>query len=127
MRLLCDTQIIIWAMTEDDRLRPATAELITDRGNDVFFSIVSLWEVAIKVRQGRIGVGVEALRERCEFMGMSPLNLEVAHLTAVSRMTDVLHNDPFDHLLIAQAVAERVPLLTSDSTVQRYPIDLIKA
>ena len=127
MRLLCDTQIILWAMTEDDRLKPAAAKLVTDRDNEVLFSIVSLWEVAIKVRQGRIGVSVEALRDRCNVMGMLHLGLEVAHLAAVSRLTNVLHNDPFDHLLIAQAEVEDIAFLTADRVVQRYPIQIIKA
>lgn len=127
MRLLCDTQIIIWAMTGDDRLSPAAARLVADRENEVLFSIVSLWEVAIKVRRGKINVGVEALHDRCQFMGMSYLGLEIAHLTAMAQLVDVMHEDPFDHLLIAQAMSEDVPLLTADRVVQRYPIEIIKA
>lgn len=101
--------------------------MLADRGNEILFSSVSLWEVALKVRIGKFSVSVEAVDAGCRRAGMTLLKIEVAHLAAVSRMVDVPHNDPFDHLLIAQAVAEGVPFLTADRVVQRYPVEIIKA
>lgn len=127
MRLLCDTQIIIWLMNGDGRIRPQVDAMLADRANDILFSAVSLWEVAIKLRVGKIRTEVAALHDNCVAAGMTLLDIEVRHLVALSRLTDAAHNDPFDHLLIAQAVAEGASLLTSDRKVQRYPVDIIKA
>lgn len=127
MRLLCDTQIIIWLMNGDKKIRPQVDAMLADRSNDILFSAVSLWEVAIKLRVGKIRTEVAALHNNCVAAGMTLLNVEVPHLVALSRLTDAAHNDPFDHLLIAQAIAEGASLLTSDRKVQRYPIDIIKA
>lgn len=127
MRLLCDTQIIVWLMQGEKRIKPAVGEMLADRSNEVLFSSASLWEVAIKMRVGKIRTGVAALHDNCRAAGMTLLKIEVPHLVALSRMADGLHKDPFDHLLIAQAMAEDVPLLTADRVVQRYPIQIIKA
>lgn len=127
MRLLCDTQIVLWFVQGAAELRSQAKALIVDPDNDILFSTVSLWEVAIKVRTGKLRADVEELHAECTRVGMQPLRIEVSHLAAVSRMIDVRHLDPFDHLLIAQATIERVPLLTADRVVQRYPINIIKA
>lgn len=127
MRLLCDTQIILWWLDDDRRLKAHALTLITDERNEVLFSIVSLWEIALKTRLGRLRTDVEAVDRNCRKRGLTPLKIELAHLAALSRMKDVVHRDPFDHLLIAQAMTEGVPLLTADSAVQRYPVDIIKA
>lgn len=127
MRLLCDTQIIIWWLQDDPKLKVRVLALLTDQANEVLYSTVSLWEIALKHRLGRLQADVEAVDRHCRGRGLTPLKIELAHLTALSRMTGVLHRDPFDHLLIAQAVAEGVPFLTADRVVQRYPVDVIKA
>lgn len=127
MRLLCDTQIIIWLMQGAARIKPSISDLLADRDNDVLFSSVSLWEVAIKMRVGKIRAGIPALHDNCLRAGMSFLTIELAHLVALTQLTETSHKDPFDHLLIAQAQSEGASLLTADRVVQRYPIDIIKA
>lgn len=127
MRLLCDTQIIIWLMQGQKRIKSPAAALLADRSNEVLFSSVSLWEVAMKMRIAKIRTGVAALQDNCRSAGMSLLKIEVSHLAVLAGMTETLHNDPFDHLLIAQAIAEDAALVTSDRIVQCYPIEIIKA
>lgn len=114
-------------MLSDPRLRPASEALLADRDNEVLFSSVSLFEIAVKVRAGKFDASVEVVDANCRRAGMTLLPIALAHVAALSRLTDVLHKDPFDHLLIAQAIAEDVPLLTGDRVVQRYPIEIIKA
>ena len=127
MRLLCDTQIILWWLDDDPRLKARVLTLITDGRNEVLYSTVSLWEIALKHRLGHLEVDVEAVDRHCRGRGLTPLKIELPHLAALSGMTHVLHRDPFDHLLIAQAQVEKASLLTADRKVQRYPIDTIKA
>ena len=127
MRILCDTQIILWLMLGDARLRSATEAILADRDNEILFSSVSLFEIALKIRIGKFAASVERVDVNCRRAGMTLLPIALTHVAALSRLTDVLHEDPFDHLLIAQAGAEGVPLLTADRVVQRYPIDIIKA
>lgn len=114
-------------MLNDPRLKPQTAELVTDRANDVMFSVVSLWEVAIKVRATGMTMSVDALHAKCIVMGMVMLDIKLVHLETLSRLVDTLHKDPFDLLLISQAMTEDVPFLTADRVVQRYPIAILKA
>lgn len=125
--MLCDTQIIIWWLQDDPKLKVRTLALITDRGNEVLYSVVSLWEIALKHRLGRLEADVAAVDRHCRARGLTPLGIEVPHLVALPQMKDARHRDPFDLLLIAQAKAEGAPLLTADRVVQRYPIDIIKA
>lgn len=127
MRLLCDTEIILWWLDDDRKLKPNALKLITDQANEVLYSVVSLWEIALKGRLGQLDVDVEEVDRNCRGRGFTPLRIELPHLAALSRMTDALHRDPFDHLLIAQAMAEKVPLLTADRMVQRYPVAILKA
>lgn len=127
MRLLCDTQIILWTIYKAGKLKPRMAALISDRSNEILFSSVSLWEIALKVRRKKLAADVEEVSNSCLAIGMTSLHLKVSHFVALSQLVDVLHRDPFDHLLIAQAMAEDVPLLTADRVVQRYPIEIIKA
>lgn len=127
MRILCDTQIVLWAQADDGRLRIEARRLLADPANTILFSMVSLWEVAISARLGRLTTSPEAVYENCLLDDMTLLPLRVEHVAAVARMKDVLHKDPFDHLLIAQAMVENVPMLTADRIVQRYPVQIIKA
>lgn len=127
MKVLCDTQIILWLMLGDPRLKASTEAMLAARENVVYFSSVSLFEIALKVRVGKFDTSVEAVHDNCLRAGMTLLKIETAHLAALSRLRDVLHKDPFDHLLIAQSIAEKASLLTADRIVQRYPIDIIKA
>lgn len=127
MRLLCDTQIILWWLADDRRLKARVMSLLTDPGNEVLYSTVSLWEITLKHRLRRLEADIGAVDRHCRGRGLTPLKIELPHLAALSRMFDSLHRDPFDHLLIAQATAEGVPLLTADRVVQRYPIEIIKA
>ncbi len=124
MRLLLDTQLLIWAMTGSDRGKGAQP-LIDETDNDVFFSVSSLWEVAIKRALDRptFQYDPEWLRGHLLRAGYSELPILAPHVVAVSGLP-LLHRDPFDRLLIAQSYVEKLTLLTTDQKMASYPGDI---
>lgn len=122
MKLLLDTHVLLWAAGLPERLSEEARALIGDEANDLFFSAASLWEVAIKSGLGREDFSVDArlLRRGLLDNGYGELPVTSDHAVEVSGLP-ALHKDPFDRLLIAQAMVEGITLLTADDMVARYP------
>ncbi len=122
MRLLLDTHLLLWAAAEPERLPVAAAALIEDEGNVLIFSAASLWEVAIKAGLGRADFAVDAgvLRRGLVDNGYEELAVTGAHAAAVAALPP-LHRDPFDRMLVAQALVEGVGLVTADAGLAGYP------
>jgi len=122
MRLLLDTHILIWGAVEPERLSRAARALIEDLDNDLAFSAVSLWEIAIKaaLRRADFHVDVGALRRSLFDNGYSEIAATGAHAVALANLP-LIHKDPFDRLLVAQATVEGLTLVTGDPVVARYP------
>lgn len=121
MPLLLDTHAFLWAITDDPRLGPLSRELITHRANGVFLSHVSLWEIAIKHALASIGMPLSA-REAipwAEQSGLELLPIDVPHLLALEQLP-MHHRDPFDRLLVAQAMAGPFTLLSADGAFRCY-------
>jgi len=123
MRLLVDTHIFLWAVAGSSKLK-APARRRIESASAVFVSSVSIWEVAIKARLGRIDADPQALAAAISASGFVELPVTALHAAGVSRLT-LHHNDPFDHLLIAQAQAEPLRLLTADVMLAMYS-DLVE-
>jgi PIN domain nuclease of toxin-antitoxin system len=121
MRLLLDTHLVLWAAVEPERLSPVAQNLIDDPLNELLFSPVSLWEVAIKSARGRADFQADAKALRRNLLNSRYLELPVTgeHAVAVGDLPP-LHKDPFDRLLIAQSIVEGIILLTADHQVARY-------
>lgn len=121
MTFLLDTHLLLWAAGRPDMLSDAARALIDDRDNELLFSAASLWEVAIKGGLGRSEFEVEprALRRGLMDADYGELAVTSAHAVAVASLPPI-HKDPFDRLLIAQAMTEGITLLTSDSLVAQY-------
>lgn len=121
MRLLLDTQIMLWALTGSTRLGKAARELIADPANDIYVGTASIWEIAIKHALGRGDMPVSGARAAalCVAAGYRELPLTWRHSVAVEGLPP-LHADPFDRILIAQAIAEPMRLLSRDATVAAY-------
>ncbi len=119
MRLLLDTHMLLWGFTDPERLSAIETAAIEAPGNLVFVSVASLWEIAIKTRDGRL----QAPGGLPELVAANPdfevLPVLVAHAWAV-RQLPMHHRDPFDHLLIAQALCEGLTLMTHDRWIRRY-------
>jgi PIN domain nuclease of toxin-antitoxin system len=122
MKLLLDTHLLLWAAGEPQRLSKPARRLIDNPDNELLFSAASLWEVAIKRRLGREDFKVDArlLRRGLLDNGYSELPIISDHVVATESLP-LLHRDPFDRILVAQATVEGVTLLTIDSVVRRYP------
>ena len=121
MRLLLDTHIALWALTDDPRLSPRARALINDPANQVIVSAATVWEIAIKHALGRDDMpisGDEAL-DWFRRAGYDLLPISPAHAAAIEHLPEH-HRDPFDRLLVAQAIAEPLRLLSRDPLVIRY-------
>jgi PIN domain nuclease of toxin-antitoxin system len=130
VRLLLDAQIAIWALVDPDRLAKSTRDLIQDQSNDVFVSAVSVWEIAIKFAlRKRRGAppfgGAEALRHFRK-AGYGLLSITPDHVANVETLP-FLHADPFDRLLVAQALQEPMRLVTADAMMASYSDTILRA
>ena len=122
MRLLPDTHLLLWFMEEPPDLSAKARDLIEDSANEVMFSVVSLWEVAIKFALDRPDFRVDPGVLRRGLLDNGYVELPVTGDHALATVTlPPIHRDPFDRLLVAQAIVEGVVLLTADPVVARYP------
>ena len=122
MRYLLDTHLLLWAASEPERLSPAALAIVADDAAELWFSVASIWEVAIKASLGRRDFVADPhlFRRGLLEAGFAELNIAGPHVTAVVDLPP-LHKDPVDRILVAQARAEGLVLLTRDPAVARYP------
>jgi len=122
VKLLPDTHILMWAAIDPDRLSKVTISLLDDPQNQLFFSALSMWEVAIKSALGKKDFNTDAriLRRGLLQGGYTELPITSEHAVAVYNLPPI-HKDPFDRLLVAQATVEGITLLTADAKIAKYP------
>ena len=127
MRLLVDTHVLLWAIAEPERLPASFRERLESPDNDVLFSAASIWELAIKLQIGRLKLPIapDELAAAAAGMGFDELPVTAAHAAGVHRLP-LHHRDPFDRLLVAQAIHEPARFLTADQALTRYS-DLVEA
>lgn len=127
MRVLLDTHVFMWWINEDARLSREAVNVLAAGENELLFSAASGWEMAIKLGLGKLTVnddlGPYISRHLAE-NAMVALPVSLSHAVGVTRLP-AHHRDPFDRLLVAQAMVEGVPLVSADPQVARYPIDVI--
>jgi PIN domain nuclease of toxin-antitoxin system len=127
MRLLLDTQAFLWWIGNSQDLSQTAKEAIADENSEVFFSVVSAWEIVIKAKLGKLplpelpDVLIPKMLERHDFQTL-PVTLQ--HTLKVYDLPD-LHKDPFDRLLIAQALVDDLIFVSSDSLVKQYKIGML--
>jgi len=124
VKLLLDTHIALWAISDDKRLSKHARSLILNPSADLFVSVVSLWEIAIKhalSRSGEYGMPISASEARDAFVeaGFILLDVRAEHVLAVETLPPI-HGDPFDRLLVAQCLSEPMRLLTHDAALAGY-------
>ena len=121
MKLLLDTQLLLWAAGQPERLSTAARKILNTPGNELLFSAASLWEITIKNTLGREDFRVEPrlLRRGLLDNGYVELPITSEHAVNVDGLPP-LHKDPFDRLLLAQALTEGITLLTGDAQLARY-------
>ena len=122
MQLLLDTHLLLWAVVEPERLDVALVGMLEDPLNTPVFSVVSLWELVIKRGLDRPDFQMEpsVLRQALLEAGWRELPVEAHHALAVGQLPP-LHRDPFDRLLLAQAQADGLLLITADRQLAQYP------
>jgi PIN domain nuclease of toxin-antitoxin system len=120
-RILIDTHLLIWALDEFERLPAEMREIIQDPGNDIVFSAVSIWEIAIKLRLGRANFAVrpDEIAASAIATGFSELPLRWQAAAAVADLP-LHHRDPFDRVIVAQAIVEPIHLYTVDRKLMPY-------
>lgn len=121
MRLLLDTHALLWWLSDDLKLGGHARDLISDPANDILVSAVSLWEILVKVRAGKLVADIQEILNEMKAQGFELLGISPAHLLALATLP-MHHKDPFDHLLIAQAIAEAATFLSEDSYTPQYPV-----
>jgi PIN domain nuclease of toxin-antitoxin system len=125
LRLLLDTQLLLWAAYTPERVPETARALIADARNEVAFSPASVWEVVIKRALGRSDFRIDPRRLRRGLVenGYAELPITGEHALAVD-MLPPFHKDPFDRILVAQALVEGLPLVTADRRLAEYPGDV---
>jgi PIN domain nuclease of toxin-antitoxin system len=118
VRLLIDTHVLLWTLADSPRIATLASRLL-DPDNAVYFSVASLWEIAIKAGIGKLAADVAEVRLTAIADGFLELPVLGHHVTRLKALPD-LHKDPFDRLLVAQAVAEPMLLLTADAKLAAY-------
>ena len=125
MNLLLDTHVLIWALENNPRLSDSAREAIVDGENLVFVSAVSVWEISVKQAMGKLDVP-DNLIEEIQIHRFTPLeiNLQYAHLAG---RLPAIHKDPFDRMLIAQAILEKLTIVTRDQIMNQYDVTVLNA
>jgi PIN domain nuclease of toxin-antitoxin system len=123
MRILLDTHIFLWRLSNDQKLSKNTKNIIL-AAKEVYVSSASIWEACIKIKIGKLEFQVEQLAEAITESGFLELPITAKHTVATSKFPDI-HRDPFDRILIAQAICEPLQFLTADKLLESYT-DLVK-
>ncbi len=126
MDLLLDTHVFIWAVSEPAKLSSEAHAVLSDGRSRVFVSAVIPWEITIKKALGKLDVPDSSFVEQMEVHRFKPLPIEIEHALAVENLPPI-HRDPFDRMLIAQAQANDLILVTHDQKIVDYPVKTIRA
>jgi PIN domain nuclease of toxin-antitoxin system len=127
VRVLLDTHALLWWLAGDDRLPPGVGDLIDDPATRVHVSSASLWELVVKTAAGRLRLDDDPavlFTEPLDAAGFRVLPVDRRHVLALPELPD-LHRDPFDRMLVAQALVEDLDVVTGDRQVRRYPVRVV--
>ena len=125
MKYLLDTHSLLWAIFEPDKLSTKAQEVILDRNNIICVSLISLWEISIKQNIGRLDIPEEFFKV-VEKGGFETIALNSSQIEQY-RTLPLHHRDPFDRMLIIQAQQQKLILITRDSEISKYDVEIVKA
>jgi PIN domain nuclease of toxin-antitoxin system len=125
MNLLLDTQVVIWSLAADRRLKATARQSIEDGSNRVWVSAASAWEIEIKTALGKIQVPADLLAQM-RAVNFDELAIRIEHALYLHRLPP-LHRDPFDRIIVSQALCEGLTLVTTDPIMRSYPVRSIRA
>lgn len=124
MKILLDTHILLWWLNDDDQLSAKARQMIERPENAVYVSDMSLWEIQIKIMTGKMKANLEAIIALLPEHNLQLLPIKTSHILALSRLPPH-HQDPFDRMLISQALTEPLHLITHDKKVALYSDSII--
>jgi PIN domain nuclease of toxin-antitoxin system len=127
MKTLIDANVLLWALTDHSRLSTNAARVLDDPSNQLFFSVAGLWELVIKTQIGKLKLphpAAEFLKQELVDLQIPVLPIEVRHVVRLERLP-MHHRDPFDRVLIAQALEEDLTIVSSDRIFRRYSVELV--
>ena len=125
MKVILDTQVFLWGLTEPEKLSVAARRSLAS--SETFWSVASIWEVLIKVQLGKLRMPASVgdyLISKMTANGVSVLPIRLEHVLRIEKLP-MHHRDPFDRVLIAQSMEEGWPLITADSVFRSYPVQVI--
>jgi PIN domain nuclease of toxin-antitoxin system len=125
LRLLLDTHVLLWSLADPDELRADARSALVDPANDVCVSAASTWEIAIKGARGKLRIP-DDLSSRIAILRFSELPVTIAHSVEAGALPDH-HRDPFDRMLVAQARAEGLTIVTRDRVLTLYDVETLAA
>jgi PIN domain nuclease of toxin-antitoxin system len=126
MKILLDTHIALWATLKTDALSARAKELLLSSGSEVFYSVISIWEVSLKhsINPENMEITASEFRQLCQDSGFIEIPLEYHHILGLDRLTQKegfpVHKDPFDRLLLAQSITEQMDFMTHDAKISTF-------
>jgi PIN domain nuclease of toxin-antitoxin system len=129
MTYLLDTHILLWAFFETEKLTGRVKEILSSSDNKILVSSISFWEISIKVSSGKLRIGETSpslMPNICEGAGFSILNLSASETSSFHQLTATYHKDPFDRMLIWQAICHKYTLISDDENIRKYASDGLK-
>lgn len=126
MDILLDTCAVLWFLNGDEKMPVSARDIILNAENTIYVSIATVWEVAIKLSIKKLDFdgGIDGFIEALEIEDFSLLEISPEHIKTVVSLP-LIHRDPFDRMVIAQAMRENIPIMTTDSEIQKYDINTI--
>ena len=127
MKALIDTHVFLWVITTPEKLSKKALQIIENRSNDIFLSPVSCWEIVIKYQINKLDLPKDPnglILEQIKESEIKILPITAEHAVNILHLP-LLHKDPFDRLLISQARVEKLPIITYDSLIKKYEVDVI--
>lgn len=129
MKLLLDTHVFLWMLERPENINASTLSLIQEPANELLLSAASVWELSIKYAIGKIALPLppgEYVALRCDRIGVAALPISFEHAAAVAQLP-LIHSDPFDRMLVAQALVESLTIVTADLKIEAYAAGTISA
>jgi PIN domain nuclease of toxin-antitoxin system len=127
MRILVDTHCWLWQLGNPDRLNQKAVDILIDPKNEIFLSAASIWEIAIKTSLGKLYLGEPVsiyIPRRMIDLGNKCLPIEQKHVLYLEKLP-LYHRDPFDRIIVAQAITEELTLITADNLLTKYDVPLL--
>jgi len=127
MRILFDTHAFLWAIENDAKLSLRARQVFSHTGNEVLLSVASIWEILLKVETGKlrsVGATSSFIRTQCRKACITILPILLEHVLRLESLP-VHHRDPFDRIILAQALEERIPIVSVDAKFRQYPVEVL--